>query len=389
MKILFVAPWVPTTRRPRSMGILKALSRHHDVTVLASAWSHGEALEAEYIPANRVEIVTESKSSALLRVAMALVKGGSMQQAYANSGRMRRRLRECFDEVQPDIVFFNVIRSGLLVDVVPSSTPSLIDFDEFRSEYYKQVSHESSIFIRRLIGKLEWPRMHRAETRALRKFSAVLISSPNELRDGISNIHVVRSPHVLGIPAENAHAVRSDVRDRNRILFAGRMSYAANQEAVEWFVSSVMPAIIRSFPSVVLDIVGENPPPSIRALAGEHVRVHGSVPSMLPYYIEATVAVVPVRMATGVQMKLIESLASRTPVIVSPRVAALGGVSNNRECLVADTPDEWAEAVGRIFEDKGLVESLGERGYRWFDEKHGDLAVGRAVDDVLWKVREV
>lgn len=378
MKVLVVTPWVPTTRRPRSLQFIKMLSAEHEVRVISAAWSADEESEAASIGAP-TETVRMAKATAVLRVLVAVIIGKSLQQAFVDSSRFRRRLVKVESDFDPDIVVFNVLRSAHLVTSLRNNrSMRILDLDEFRSKYYAQVRLQSTSLARRVVATVEAKRMTRAEDRAVQAFDRCLVSSPRDLRPSNDRIRLVRSAHLL------PDGVVSEVtRTRGEILFVGRMSYSANEEAMLWFARVVWPTVSAQHPSASLLIVGEGPSKAIRRLASERVQVVGKVPSVDPYFRRAAITIVPITMATGVQMKLIEGLASGTPTIATPLVAELAGAVPGRDCLVASSPSEWASAVHELLENPGSAAALASRGRTWLDEHHSPEAVAAQLRRAL------
>ncbi|HEX5326391.1 MAG TPA: TIGR03087 family PEP-CTERM/XrtA system glycosyltransferase [Acetobacteraceae bacterium] len=155
------------------------------------------------------------------------------------------------------------------------------------------------------------------------------------------------------------------------LVFTGNMDYWPNADAVTWFADQVMPMLGRSRPGVQFHIVGNNPGQDVlrlKQLAGVHVT--GRVPDVRPYVAHATVSVSPLRMARGVQNKVLEAMAMGTPVVASPQAFEGLRAAAGRDLLVADGASAMARAVTEVIE--GHHPGLGragrqavERGYAW------------------------
>ena len=135
------------------------------------------------------------------------------------------------------------------------------------------------------------------------------------------------------------------------IVFTGTMSYRPNVEAVCWFAAEVMPLLRRRDPAPEFHVVGANPAPAVRALTAlPGVYVTGAVPDVRPYVAHAAVAVAPLRIARGIQNKVLEAMAMARPVVVSPEafegVRAVAG----RDLLVAKGADGTARAVAAVLD---------------------------------------
>ena len=109
------------------------------------------------------------------------------------------------------------------------------------------------------------------------------------------------------------------------VVFTGAMDYWPNVDAVQWFAADVMPHLTARFADLRFYIVGARPTAAVQALARlPGVVVTGTVPDVRPYIAHAEVAVAPLRIARGIQNKVLEAMAMATPVVVSPQ--ALEGI---------------------------------------------------------------
>jgi len=131
------------------------------------------------------------------------------------------------------------------------------------------------------------------------------------------------------------------------IVFCGVMNYAPNVDAVSWFARNVWPRIRVSRPNARFLIVGANPVSGVRRLAQDEpgIVVTGSVPDVRPYLWNAAVSVAPIKIARGIQNKVLEAIAAGLPAVITPQV--LDGLPSevHRACRVADSPEEFAIAT--------------------------------------------
>jgi sugar transferase (PEP-CTERM/EpsH1 system associated) len=157
------------------------------------------------------------------------------------------------------------------------------------------------------------------------------------------------------------------------LVFTGAMDYWPNVDAVQWFASEVLPLVRAEEPKARFYVVGGNPAPAVKALTGlEAVEVVGRVADVRPWLQHAAVAIAPLRVARGVQNKVLEALAMARPTVVTP--AALEGISARpgESLLLADEPRAVADAILLLLESPGTGAALGragrqlmERDYRW------------------------
>ena len=132
------------------------------------------------------------------------------------------------------------------------------------------------------------------------------------------------------------------------IVFTGAMDYWPNVDAVLWFARDVLPEIRRCDASARFYVVGMNPDPAVRALASDpSVVVTGRVRDVRPYLGHARVVVAPLRIARGIQNKVLEAMAMAKPVVVTTPTAAALSARHGVEIEVASAARGLrAEGIG-------------------------------------------
>src|SRR5262249_6797356 len=143
--------------------------------------------------------------------------------------------------------------------------------------------------------------------------------------------------------------------------FTGAMDYLPNIDAVTWFANEVFPAIRRTHPWDQCLIVRSKQNAEVRKLGEQHgVLVTGRVPSVAAYLAHAQVAVAPLRIARGIQNKVLEAMAMAMPIVVSS--GALTGIRarSGEHLICAETPQEWSDACVRLVRDRAEASRLGQ-----------------------------
>ncbi len=175
--------------------------------------------------------------------------------------------------------------------------------------------------------------------------------------DFFSPVHAGESPYPPGGPV---------------IVFSGAMDYWPNIDAVTWFATELLPRIRDAMPGVRFCIVGMNPAPAVQALAGEGVTVTGTVPDVRPYIAHADVVVAPLRIARGIQNKVLEAMAMARPVVVSAAPATGLDAEDGRDCAVAADGEAFCSRVIALLDDPARGTAMGAaardcvlRAYSW------------------------
>lgn len=171
------------------------------------------------------------------------------------------------------------------------------------------------------------------------------------------------------------------------IVFTGMMNYWPNVDAVTWFAREAMPRLQRTAEAATFWIVGAEPDRGVRQLAKLNgVCVTGAVPDVRPYLAHSACVVAPLRVARGVQNKVLEAMAMAKPVVVTPQ--ALEGLSAlpDYEVLVASTPEEFVRQVSDVL--SGTRDGVGALARLRVEKDYNWAAKLSLLDDLLETVGE-
>ncbi len=153
------------------------------------------------------------------------------------------------------------------------------------------------------------------------------------------------------------------------IVMTGRMDYWPNVDGASWFAREILPLVKQRIPDARFYAVGAQPAPSLSALANPDVVVTGEVPDVRPYVAAASVVVAPLRIARGVQNKVLEALAMGVPTVATEEASRALAVSSGRDIWVANDARGFADAVVRA---AGAGREIVAANGRTYVEKHHD-----------------
>ncbi len=140
------------------------------------------------------------------------------------------------------------------------------------------------------------------------------------------------------------------------LVFTGQMDYRPNIDAVTWFVRDILP-LIRRHHRAHFAIVGRAPTSAVRALASDYVTITGAVDDVRGWLAAADVCVAPLKLARGIQNKVLEAMAMARPVVAS--AAAAEGIDHADTIRVADTAGSFAECVIALLDAPDQAIALG------------------------------
>jgi polysaccharide biosynthesis protein PslH len=146
------------------------------------------------------------------------------------------------------------------------------------------------------------------------------------------------------------------------LVFTGAMDYWPNIDAVSWFVHDVLPALRVDWPQLVFYIVGRSPQPSVLALACDSVVVTGTVPDVRPYLQHASVVVAPLRVARGIQNKILEAMAMSRPVVAARSCVEVIQALPGKELIQASEAPDYVREIDALLKSPMRAASVGASG---------------------------
>jgi glycosyltransferase involved in cell wall biosynthesis len=149
------------------------------------------------------------------------------------------------------------------------------------------------------------------------------------------------------------------------------MDYFANVDGVVWFAKEILPSIKKEIPEIRFYIVGSNPTKEVLSLASDgSVTVTGYVPDTREYLNKATVVVVPLRIARGIQNKILEAMAMGIPVVATPQAFEGIEAQPGRDLILGESAEKLAAGVIQLIKKTGLRRSLGDNARRIVEENY-------------------
>jgi glycosyltransferase involved in cell wall biosynthesis len=395
MRILFVAPYVPSAIRVRPYQWIRALARNGHSVRLAALQPPEDAW-LEDVPVREwcesVRVFPLSRMRTLRNVLSVVPLDVPLQAAYS----LHRQFEEFVAEEARacDVVHVEHLRGSLLARRV-TGTPRVLDAVDSISALFDQTQRQAAAWQHRAMARADLGRTRRYEARLTDNFERVIVSSA---RDATAFQHlgspsarpagdIVTLPN--GVDLEYFRP-SPGVCDRATVLFTGKMSYHANEAAVLRLATKIMPKVWSRRFDARLVIAGKDPGPRVQQLAADRrVTVTGYVEDLRPSFSSATVVVAPLVYGTGIQNKILEAMASGVPVVASPKACEGIGAIDGRDLLVGRSDEEIAAAVVELIAQPDLRRRVASNGSRYVAIHHDWLELGRRLAAVYEDARSV
>lgn len=332
-----------------------------------------------------------------------LLKGWPLQNAMFYSKRISKFIFDYYTEVQPDAVFFDMIRLAPYVHAFRNESVRkiLIEDDLLAKRYRRQMAAgkggniagylSKSVpglmnkltdisWIRNFVLRMEAKRLDKYEEKSVHWFDYVTFVSPIEMRE-YNQTHNTNKAITLTVGTDVDYFCQdiSVEQKPNSLVIVGNFEYAPNAASIKWIDAEIMPRL----PSdVVLYAIGKFPE-SLRAeLKSKNICPLGYVDDMRQTVKSSVICLSPVAFGTGIKNKVVEAMAMGVPVVTN-RVGAEGlDVQHERELFIAETPEEIAQTIEKLLADEALRKRVGECGQRYVREHHDWNVVYKAFSEM-------
>jgi sugar transferase (PEP-CTERM/EpsH1 system associated) len=259
-----------------------------------------------------------------------------------------------------------------------------MDFVDVDSKKWMEYSEYSS-FPKSLMHRMEGRRLQRYEQVVMEEFNRCILISQAEKSEfakfaDTSNISVIGN----GVNIEKYNNFRTTFGGPNNLIFIGGMNYFPYIDAMLYFVREIFPVILKAVATARLFIVGYNPVKRIQTLHDSNrILVTGFVEDVRPHLRNAAVFIAPLRMARGVQNKLLESMAMKVPVVATTKAFAGINAKPGEGILVADEPATFARETLRLLQDRQFNEEQAELGRQVVEERYAWKNMMDELDIIL------
>jgi len=306
-----------------------------------------------------------------LRALKALATGSPLSVAALNETKLHRAIRRQFAELPPDLIIVYSCNMAQFAQLF-SAVPRIIHFGDLDSMKWRLYAGRSAPPAR-WIYAVEGRRLLAYERRIAHDFSHALVHTEAEKCDFERLIPGVPIS-VIGNGVDlDYFQPAGATKQPGSMVFTGVMDYRPNVDAVIWFCDEILPIVQTEIPKATLTICGSRPAPAVRRLAKRRgVTVTGWVPDARPYLDRAEIFVAPLRMARGVQNKLLEALAMGLPCVASAAARRGIVVADGEGIFAAEDPGEFARRLVELLQDDTRrseiarkARAAAESHYRW------------------------
>lgn len=390
MRVLFLSRWWPypasNGSKIRIYNLLRQLARQHEISLL-SFYEPGEATPEQIAHmqgfCQRVEALPLVKfapgkldaiSGYLSRWPRSLV------QTYSHEmeAHVRARLPEA------DAIIGSQVDTLRYLELAPH-IPAILEEVEVTG-YHEQVAAATSqtkrLRAQLTLSKLEGALRHLAERNV--RFTVVSDAEREYVR-GLTALPVTVIPNGVDTAGKN---LGDETPDPHSLIYTGAVTYRANYDAVAYFIREVWPLVRQRYPQARFTVTGGTGSVDVSDLqAAPGVNFTGFVPAVEPLARQHWGMAVPLREGGGTRLKVLEAMALGLPVISTRKGAEGLAVRPGEDILIADSPEQMADAIALLFESPKLRRQMAAAGRRLVEGRYDWSVIAQKLIDLVEEVK--
>ncbi len=388
-KILFVTTRIPYPpwegHQIRTYNLLKRVCEEHEVKLVSFVRSDEDPVHADHLRTicESVELIPIPADQSKFKLLTTILAGFMSKTPFVvrkySAPEMEQKLNQIIENDSSDLIHFDMLPLAQYLPLC-GDIPTILNDHNVESLLVERRAEATSSKLQKVFFSNQAPKLEKFEKYAIKNATEILACSQDdaEILSHMSNgkgIHIIANGVDIEqfIPSDNVQV------DHNKIIFVGGMGWFPNKDGMNFFIKEAMPLISEQNPNASLTVVGKSDGLEIPASLREKISTTGFVDDFRPLVHEAAVYILPLRVGSGTRLKLLEAMAMGK-AIVSTRIGAEGVVlEDGKNILIADTPQEIADAVLKIMRNEHLRERLGKSAHTQAEKKYDWRILGNKM----------
>lgn len=343
---------------------LKSLSKHVNLHLIALTSSQ---IDDAYIEALQpyCKTINTFKLSLLDRVTsmvLGIFKGIPFQVSYFFNNSVKRKINSLISDLNPEHIHCHLIRTTEYVRHVKHIPKSLDFMDAYGMGMKKRETTTTNLFFK-WIYRWEKNLLYNYESSMLASFDTCYAISeqdtqaiPNSMK---KQIEIVAN----GVDFEKFYP--KDSEKKYDVVFMGNMDYPPNIYAIRFFVTEVMGLLKQSYPEIKLLIAGKGATSEIKNYADDNIDVIEHFDDISDSIAWSKIMIAPMFISIGLQNKIIQSMAMKVPVVLTPSANKAIKARNGVEVIEANTPEEFSKEILQLLQQESRIRNIAESGYEF------------------------
>lgn len=369
MKICILAPRFPFPQFGGDALRLNEIARYlkskgHTLILVSLSDEKSPSLDEAYRLYDKIYIQHRSRVMSYMNSMLYPCLGKPMQLGYYYSKSYLKLLQKVVKDEQPDIYVSHLLRMVPYLEKLGVQSKSIVEMTDALSKTYLLSSSAKGVGLLKYVYTVEQKYIERYEQYVIKRFPKVVLVSQADvdyLKEKAEGPASCLAMHTNGVGVMDAIPEKYNP---NKICFLGNMRSMQNQDAAIFFANEVFPLVKEKVADAKFYIVGSLPPANIQSLASDDIIVTGFVDDLEATISDSCLAVAPVRVAAGIQNKVLVAMGCGIPVVLTSLISkAIPELKDGGNCLVRDNAQQIADACIELMNNASLRSQLSAQGY--------------------------
>lgn len=391
MKILFLSYWFPyppnNGSRIRIFNFIKALSESHDVYLISLLQEDSHPVETEIIEEYCTIISlhpTKQYSPYNIRSYFGFFSKRPRSIVATFDPIVNDSVKKAISKISPDVI---VVSTVDVVEYIGNDldVPSLLIDHNCEFGVIERKSKLTSNLFCKMRYSISWKKFAKWEASVLRKFDVVVMPTEADKRRMIEFAPDIRNIVVIPNAADTEYFDSSNwLPDDCSMIYNGALTYSANLDAVHNYLENIYPLLVGKYPNIKLRVTGRYTNIDLDGLIDcLGIQLTGYISDIRDVLYRSSVCIIPLRLGGGMRLKIPEAMAAGVPVVSTSMGAEGLDCIHEKHLLIADTPEDFADAIMRIFEDNELVEKLRTNARQLIEDSYSWKIVAKKFTDLV------
>jgi len=343
-------------------------------------------LEDDYRKKTQIEAVFVNTSIKVVDAVLNLFSDQSYNIQRFISSQFKNHLKEILENQEFDIIQLeSLFLTPYLKTIRDNSTAKVVlRAHNVEFEIWKRRMMVCTNPIKKAYLKLLTERLRKFELEHINSYdgiAAITNRDAEQFKSYGCNIPITDIP--VGVDFFEDTALHSNIgsADNLSLFHLGSMDWMPNQEAIRWFLNNTWDEIHAAFPGLKLFLAGKNMPNWLQSISDRNIEVEGEIKDAKSYMLSKGIMIVPLLSGSGMRVKIIEGMALGK-VIISTTIGAEGiNYTNDKDILIADTPQEFLEAVTKCTNDTELYGNIGLNAIELVKEQYDNIVIAKKLEN--------
>ena len=188
----------------------------------------------------------------------------------------------------------------------------------------------------------------------------------------------------IGVPVgiDTGDIIEEEIAEPNSLFHIGSMDWIPNQQGIKWFIDEVWDKLHERLPEVKTYFAGRAMPQWLLELQKENITICGEVPNSARFICSKEIMIVPLLSGSGIRIKILEAMSLGKCVIATSQAAEGIMYENNKNIVIANSPDEFVESIYKCITNKEFSKSIAENAKKLIEEKYNINAIAKKLVDL-------